>query len=175
MGLFQYDWYSPIRILLPVAIILFVLPPTLPETLMNYFAFPIFYFFGSYFIFLNFPGIARSLQHKPLYIEDLVITKGVKDETFKQIYNVFMDFILAILFAVAAESVAIQGIEDRKTVEIIALIGGTYSFYIKMQDMVGKYLLKLCHCIKEIDVYRRNDGIELQATKQSIEEKKDGV
>jgi len=154
--LFYYSWKSPIRLLLPISALFFIIPPLFPAQLMNYLAFPTCYLFGSYFVFLNFPGIAGSLQAKMLYIDDLVITKGVKDETFKQIYNVLMDFVLAVIFAIASESVVIQGIDERPLVEIIALIGGTYSFCTKTQDIAGKYLLRLCHLIKEIEIERRD-------------------
>ncbi len=150
MARLRYELCSPIRILLPFAFVFFMLPLILKNALMNYIAFPIFYFFGSYFVFLNFPSIGESLHGKPIYIEDLVIkTNQIKDETFKKIYEIILNFILAILFAFFAEYIIIQGVKNKPIVEILAIIGGNLSLYMKSQDIIGNIILGICYCVKE--------------------------
>lgn len=140
------------RLLLPIAGALFTIPPFYPDILMNYIALPACYFLGSYFTFLNFPSI---LQDKPLYIKDL---KDEHDNRFEIIYIHIMNVILATVFAVATESIFLHDTIHKPTVEIIAIAGGTYSFYMKLQDIIGKGLLHCCFYMKEND-RRRSESL----------------
>lgn len=142
-----YPLCSSVRILLPFAAILMILPCVFREQLMNYITFPIFYFWGSYFVFLNFPSISYTLHSKPTYINDLVI--NTDNEKFKTIYTVIMNFILALLFSVFAEYLIIQGVDNRPVIEVLGIIGGNLGLYVKAQGIVGKILLVICYNMKE--------------------------
>lgn len=181
MSYFRYGLCAPIRLLLPFALALLVLPGIFRDELMNYIAIPIFYFFGTYFIFLNFPGIAELLHSRPLYLEDLIIANHqnhpVSDQTFKHIYSVIMNFILAMLFAIFAEYVIIKGVKHKPVVELMAIIGGNMTLYIKAERIAGKIILSFCHFIKEKEVrkmsfseFTASPDIELTET---ISEKND--
>ena len=148
---------SPLRLLLPISAVFLALPCVFKTELMNFYSFPIFYFFGSYFFFLNFPRIGELLHGKPTYVEDLVLTTdGIDDDTFKKTYAVIMNFILAILFAVFSEYIIIQGVQDKPMIEFFAIIGGNMSLYMKAQNTVGKIILGVCHCMKKKEVRRRH-------------------
>jgi DNA-directed RNA polymerase beta' subunit len=153
----HYSIFSPIRILLLFAVGFFTLPMVFREELMNYLAFPIFYFFGSYMVFINFPSIGKILHTKPIYINDLTIIYNNKhrDNTLKKIYMVIMNLILAILFAMFSEYIIIKGIKEKPIIEIFAIIGGNLSLYVKIQSIVGDILLKFCYKIKDTEIYRR--------------------
>lgn len=116
---------------------------------MNYFVLPIFFFFGSYFFFLNFPSIAEKLHQQPLYLEDLVMARGGQlDRTFQRWYSVIMNFILALLFAAFADYVILKGVRTMPVTQMLAIIGGNISLYMKTQDSVGKALLSIMHMLK---------------------------
>jgi hypothetical protein len=135
--------------LLPLSATCIMLPCIFQDTLINYIALPIFFFFGSYFFFLNFPNIGEVLHKRPLYIEDLVMDKGNSiDEYFKVSHGVIMNFILAMLFAVFSEYLIVQGINDKHIVEVMAVVGGNMILYVKIQNAVGKLLLVTCHYLK---------------------------
>jgi hypothetical protein len=122
---------------------------------MNYYSFPIFIFFSSYFFFINFPKLGEILHCKPTYVSDLIITSdGVDDHTFKKTYTVIMNFILAILFSIFAEYIIIQGVDDKQMIEIFAIIGGNLSLYMKTQNAIGKIILSVCHCMKKKETRR---------------------
>ena len=162
--MFHYSACSPIRLLLPISAIFMTLPCVFREELMNYYTFPIFYFFGSYFFFLNFPIIGEILHGKPVYIEDLILSteEKVDDDSFKKSYAVIMNFILAVLFAIFSEYIIIQGVRDKPVIEIFAIIGGNWSLYMKAQNTIGKILLDFCYCMKSKEHQRRlSEDIEM--------------
>jgi len=160
----RYTICSPIRILLPISGVLMTLPFVLSPKLINYVTIPIFYFFGTYFVFLNFPSISENFQQKPIYLEDLADKSGLVNDKFKNIYGCLMNFVLAVLFASFAEYVIIKGIRDKPIVEIMAIIGGNLALYVKTQQTVGKGLLKLCHFLKEKEVQRKQSfGLEMSS------------
>ena len=97
----RYELCSPIRLLLPVSGLFLALPCIFRDELMNFYSIPVFYFFGSYFFFLNFPSIGEILHGKPIYVQDLIVNNdnsSVIDHSFKKTYTVLMNFILAVLF-----------------------------------------------------------------------------
>jgi hypothetical protein len=106
---------------------------------------------------LNVPKIGSSLQGKPAYIEDLIITDeyGVADDSFKKTYVVVMNLILAVLLAASSEYVVIQGIANKPVIEIVGLVGGVLSLYVKMQNTSGRILLYIFHKVKKNEVTRR--------------------
>jgi hypothetical protein len=161
MSFFRYNSCSPLRLLLPISAIFLAMPFIFKTELMNYYSFPVFGFFGSYFFFLNFPMIGSTLHGKPTYVEDLVLSMdGISDNSFKKIYTVIMNFILAVLFAVFSEYIIIQGVHNKPMIEIFAIVGGNLSLYMKAQNTVGKLLLGVCHWMKSVEVRRRRMSSE---------------
>lgn len=153
--MFRYKLLSPIRLLIPISSGLFIVP-FIVDDFMIYYTFPLCYFFGAYFFFLNFPRIAEVLHQKPLYLEDLAIAQGgMLDRKFQGWYSIAMNFILALLFSSFAEYVIIQGIRKKPIVEIMAIVGGNISLYMKTQNVVGKFLIMMCHCMKEEEIIKR--------------------
>ena len=148
----RYELCSPIRLLLPVSGLFLALPCIFRDELMNFYSIPVFYFFGSYFFFLNFPSIGEILHGKPIYVQDLIVNNdnsSVIDHSFKKTYTVLMNFILAVLFSLFSEYILIKGIEEKPVVEILGIVGGNISLYLKAQNTIGKILLKLCYSMKE--------------------------
>ena len=144
----RYKLLSPIRLLLPFSSALFATPFFVPE-LMNYYMLPIFFFFGSYFLFLNFPSIAENLHARPVYLEDLVVARGgTLDHTFQRWYSAIMNFVLSLLFAAFADYVIIKGVRELPATEMLAIIGGNISLYMKTQDTIGKTLVGFIHILK---------------------------
>ena len=156
---FDYPVLHPIRLLLPVSATFITIPCIFREQFMNYYSFPIFYFFGSYFFFINFPSLSEMFHKKPIYIDDLIIRsqgltidtdkKLIDDNSFRKLYNVAMNCILSILFASFSEYVILQGVKTRSIIEICGIIGGNISLYIKVQNSIGKILLKVFYTQKE--------------------------
>ena len=154
----RYKLLSPIRLLLPLSTGLFV-TPFFVDDLMNYYVLPVFYFFGSYFFFLNFPTIAEKLHQQPIYLEDLVLARGGElDHTFQRWYNVIMNFVLAALFAAFADYVILRGVGDLPLIEMLAIIGGNISLYMKTQDSVGKTLMSFIHILKTNEENRHDEN-----------------
>ena len=164
MSCFRYRIVSPIRLLLPVSGALFVLPFIFEKDLL-YTTLPLLYFLALYFFLLNFPGIAESLHRKPLYLEDLEIARldsGTPDNSFQRIYSIIMNFLLAVLFAGLAEYIILQDIKDKPIVEVAAIIGGNLGLYYKIQGIMGKIMIGLCHLAKMKELRRREIiGIEI--------------
>lgn len=161
MPFFRYDIWSPIRLLLPVSGVILTLPFVFDNELLNYYSFPVFGFFGSYFFFLNFPSIGELLHTKPIYVDDLVLSlDDSEDHTFKQIYSAVMNLILSILVAGFSEYIIIQGVRDKSIIEICGIIGGNLSLYMKTQNVIGKLLLNLCNKLKISEVRRRRMSSE---------------
>jgi len=149
-----YKLSHPIRLLLPVSATFLSLPWIFKTELMNFYSFPIFYFFGTYLFFVNFPKLSQKFHEKPLYIEDLVLNiesedGDINDYSVIQLYNVIMNCILSILFSVFAEYLIIQDIKSKSIIEICGVIGGNLSLYMKAQNTIGNILLEVCHTLKE--------------------------
>ena len=167
-------WYSPKRLLIPFSGLLFALPFIFKENLM-FATVPLFYFLGLYFIFLNFPKIIESVNKKPLYLEDLKDEIYGTNQKFYKSYVVLMNFILSALFAGLAEYIFVKGIRNKPIAEVLAVIGGNISLYLKFQHTCGSLILKLCHCckvymlkkegkteIEMIEMGERNPDIEIE-------------
>ena len=145
----RYKLLSPVRLLLPLSVVMFVVPMFIQE-LMNYYIFPVFYFFGAYFFFINFPIIAEQLHAQPVYLEDLVVARGdgELDLSFQNRYSMIMNFILAGLFAAFADYIIIEGVRELPLTQMLAIIGGNIGLYIKTQDAVGQCLISFIHMVK---------------------------
>lgn len=146
----RYSLTSPLRLLLPFSAIFIAFPIIFEDELMNMIALPVFFFFGSYFFFLNFPRIGEILHEKPLYLQDLIVAReGITDETFKMLYSIIMNFMLAFLFTSFCEYLIIRGVKDKPIIEVCAVIGGNLSIYVKLQYSIGKLMLTACHYLKQ--------------------------
>ena len=151
MPCLRYKVMSPIRLLLPLSGLLFVIPFILEKDLLLYTTLPLSYFAALYFCLLNFPGVAESLHKKPLYLEDLKLERlesNTPDLTFQYIYSIIMNFLLAALFAGLSEYIILQPIREKPIIEVAAIIGGNLTLYYKIQGIIGKIILKLCYYCK---------------------------
>ena len=165
MGVLRYKIVSPIRLLLPISAALLVLPFIFKRDLMLFTTLPLVYFLASYFFLINFPGIVESLHKRPLYIEDLEVSDITSESSnllFRHIYSIIMNFLLAFLFAGLSEYIILQNIREKPVVEVVAIIGGNLGLYYKIQDIIGKIMLSLCHYIKTSEIKRqRSNSIEI--------------
>jgi len=151
---FRYPVLSPIRILLFLACGLFTSPVFFSE-LYDIKWFPIIYFFGAYFIFLNFPCIVEILHGAPTYYQDLMIVeKNISNKTFQKVYTVVMSFLFAVIVSLLAEYILIQGIEDKSYSDIIAIVGSNILVFMKIQSGVGKVLLTVFKSASEEQFFR---------------------
>ena len=151
MPYLRYNILSPIRLLIPVSGALFAMPFIFRQDLLLFTTLPLFYFLGLYFFLLNFPGIAESLHRRPLHLEDLEIVRletSTPDLTFQYIYNIIMNFLLAVLFAGIVEYAVFQDIRTKSVMEALGIIGGNLGIYYKTQTIMGKFMIWLCHKYK---------------------------
>ena len=151
MPYLRYNILSPIRLLIPVSGALFAMPFIFRQDLLLFTTLPLFYFLGLYFFLLNFPGIAESLHRRPLHLEDLEIVRletSTPDLTFQYIYNIIMNFLLAVLFAGIVEYAVFQDIRSKSVMEALGIIGGNLGIYYKTQTIMGKFMIWLCHKYK---------------------------
>lgn len=140
----------PCRLLLPVSGTLLIIPFVFPEELGNGIILSIFYFLGICFFLLNFPRLSEFMNEKPIYIEDLVLAnEGENSHRFKNIYINIMIIVLSLLCALFAQYVTTKGLYEKPLVEILGIIGGNLILYVKIQHVVGRVLINLCHCVKE--------------------------
>lgn len=150
----RYKLLSPIRLLLPAAGVLYIIPFIFPQ-LYTVVLFPLCYFFASYFTFLNFPCVVETLHKKPMYFEDLaLIEKRISSNLFQKVYTVVMSFLLALIFAIVADYVLVQGIHTKSTADIVGTIGANILVFMKVQNEVGRNLVGVCHTFKDVKVVR---------------------
>ena len=155
---------NPIRFLLRVAATCVALPIAFPDQLLNVYAFPILMFYAGYFSLLNIPRVGMMLQSKPTYVDDLTIVQnGAVDESFKKVYAVLMNLILALMLASAAEYVVLKGITEKPLIEIVGMVGGVLSIYVKVQNSAGKVLLFVFARCKNKEVHRRRRASSVEA------------
>jgi len=129
------------RLLLPVALGLTLLPIYI-EILRNVVMIAILYFFSSLMLLFNFPWISLYFHSKPKYVEDIDIGENTENYDLRTIYETIMVFVMAIMIGLFADYIFLQEIKG-PTLEIIAFLGGIYSFYIKLQNIIGSILLKV--------------------------------
>ena len=189
-----------LKYLLPISAFLLISPLIFPEQLVNYITLPIFYFFGMFFLLINFRQVGEFLYRKPIYLDDLVVehrmirlqnptifTGIYNDNTLQLTYGVVMNFILAFLFALFSEYIVVKDVRQLPIIEIFGIIGGNLSLYFRVQSIVGKVIIKIFHIFKERIEKERNiikeesekkdiadeDGIELTIIASGNEEEKD--
>ena len=138
------------RLLIPPGIALMVLPFCIIR--MQQVAWiALSYFMGSFFLLVNFPYFSIVLHSKPIYFEDLSInTENSIDNRFKTIYETIMIVFLSILIAVFADYIYLNGF-NVPPLEFIGIIGGNISVYLRVQNIVGKGLLKCCFFFKKLE------------------------
>lgn len=145
MSYLRYKICAPVRILLPISGLLFVVPFVFEKDSLLVTTMPLSYFLGLYFFLINFPGISESIHTRPLYIEDLKMEESNHSEKFQKIYTILMNFLLASLFAGLAEYMIIQNILDKPLIEALGIIGGNLGIYYKLQRTIGGIMIALCH------------------------------
>lgn len=120
----------------------------------------VFYFVGSFMMLTNFPYFSTMLHSKPVYVDDLSIQVSSNniDTRFKTVYELIMVFFLSGLIAVFADYIYLNGI-NVPPLEFIGIVGGNISVYLRIQNTVGKILLKLCFCLKRREENRLTEEI----------------
>jgi len=133
------------RALIPIGLASLVLPIVLTE-LRNVMWVAVLYFLGSFCILLNFPSLSITLHSKPLYVEDLIDERN--DDKFKMVYEVLMIFLMSTMIGGFAEYIFLRNLPDRSPVEIVAILGGNLTIYLKIQNITGQIMLKACMCLR---------------------------
>ncbi len=131
------------RFLLVPSAGLFVVPIFLQQ-LQNVIWIAIMYFSGTLLLLINFPHLSTRLHSRPIFVEDLVMNDDIR---YKKVYEIIMIFFLSILVAIFADYLYVKGI-NTSPFEFLALIGGNSSLYLRLQDMVGKIILKIAYHYK---------------------------
>jgi len=147
----------------PFTLGLVIVPIINNEYTLNYLLVPICYFLASLIVFLNFPIIVEVLHSKPLYLENLTDNTPQLNR-FKNSYKFVMNICLAIVVGGISEYVIIQGISSKPIVELFAIIGGNMALFMKIQHIVGKTLLYVCHCFKTREIRRLSDASSPRGT-----------
>lgn len=131
------------RLLLLPSAAMFIVPIFLKQ-LQNVVGIASMYFTGSLFLLINFPCLSTRLHSKPIFIEDLVMENDMR---YKKVYEMIMIFFLSVLLAIFADYLYVKGI-NTSPFEFLALIGGNSSLYLRLQDVVGKIILKIAYYYK---------------------------
>ena len=131
------------RLLLLPSAAMFIVPIFLQQ-LQNVVGIASMYFTGSLFLLINFPCLSTRLHSKPIFIEDLVMENDMR---YKKVYEMIMIFFLSVLLAIFADYLYVKGV-NTSPFEFLALIGGNSSLYLRLQDVVGKIILKIAYYYK---------------------------
>ena len=131
------------RLLLLPSAAMFIVPIFLQQ-LQNVVVIASMYFTGSLFLLINFPCLSTRLHSKPIFIEDLAMENDMR---YKRVYEMIMIFFLSALLAIFADYLYVKGV-NTSPFEFLALIGGNSSLYLRLQDVVGKIILKIAYYYK---------------------------
>ena len=131
------------RLLLLPSAAMFIVPIFLKQ-LQNVVGIASMYFTGSLFLLINFPCLSTRLHSKPIFIEDLVMENDMR---YKKVYEMLMIFFLSVLLAIFADYLYVKGV-NTSPFEFLALIWGNSSLYLRLQDVVGKIILKIAYYYK---------------------------
>ena len=129
------------RFLIPFSLAGFIVPFVRPE-FTNLLGVGISYFTSSYIILWNFPEISKSMSSEPLYLKDLA------DSPYENNFVHIMNFTLACLFGLIADYGIMKGIMNKTLVEVLAIIGGNMALFSKIESIIGKIMLTVCHTCK---------------------------
>ena len=131
------------RFLLVPSASLFIVPVFFQQ-LRNVIWIAVMYFFGTQLLLINFPYLSTRLHSQPIFVEDLVMNNDMR---YKRVYEIIMVFFLSMLVAIFADYLYMKGI-NTSPFEFLALIGGNSSLYLRIQDTVGKIILKIAYHYK---------------------------
>jgi len=152
------SFFSWKRFFLPLAIVLPIL--IIFEKLQNDFYIFISCLVSSFILTWNFPYFSKFGYTKPIYFEDLEqekidYNKVVKNklisniENSKKFQNRFIFFQQIILSVTMALIIDYSTHRYKNTqlvfTEILGLLGGLFTLYLKITQMIGKVILKLLY------------------------------
>lgn len=157
----RYSYLSPIRLLLLLSVACFSVPIVFQDHLEIYITLPFFYFTGAYCFFLNFPSISEFLHSRPYYVDEMITDQHSESKAFRRWYNGIMNFMLAFIFSGMAEYIIFKDIQEKPVMEIIGIVGGNISLYMKVQNTIGKVVLWAFDRMKR----KHRESIELQTPK----------
>ncbi len=118
--------------------------PFLVDDVRNVIWIAVLYFIGSLFVLLNFPALSLAPQSKPFYITDLV--ENESDKRFVAVYETLMIIVMSGMMAAFADYIYLRDVENKSATEILAIVGGNVTVYLKIQSITGKIMLKFCVC-----------------------------
>jgi hypothetical protein len=118
--------------------------PFFLEEVRNVIWIAVLYFVGSLFLLLNFPALSLAPQSKPFYITDLV--ENENDRRFVAVYEVLMIIAMSGMMSAFADYIYLRDMTNKSATEILAIIGGNITVYLKIQSITGKIMLKVCVC-----------------------------
>ena len=156
------------RVFIPTGILCLCLPFFVDEVrAVLWIAF--LYFIGSFMLLINFPYFSTMLHSRPIYYEDLsIINKTSKhiDTRFKTSYKLLMIFGMSVMMGALADYMYIS-IGERPAIECLGIIGGNISVYLRVQNITGKVLLKICYYCKNRELQNENmvDEVNCEETK----------
>lgn len=122
------------HLLLCLSCVFFSIPIIIEET-RNLISIGMLYFFGMFFILLNFPCISIFLTSKPHYIEDL------DNQKYREFCIILQNVFLSILFGVIIDIFYLNKLHTRSVLENLAIVGGNMALIFKIQNFCSKLLL----------------------------------
>ena len=131
----RYGLSHPIRLTIPISIILFIIPFYNNQNEYNIIIFPVFYTISFFFILLNIPSIIENCDVKPIYYEDLIKDRFEYINTYQIIQNLFLSILLSGLFY---NTVIYNEIIHKNYVDIFAIIGGNISLFSSIQSVFNR-------------------------------------
>lgn len=131
----RYGLSHPIRLTIPISIILFIIPFYNNQNEYNIVIFPVFYTISFFFILLNIPSIIENCDVKPIYYEDLIKDRFEYINTYQIIQNLFLSILLSGLFY---NTVIYNEIIHKNYVDIFAIIGGNISLFSSIQSVFNR-------------------------------------
>jgi hypothetical protein len=146
------------RVLIPPGILCLCLPFFVDEVQAVLWI-ALLYFVGSFMLLINFPYFSVMLHSKPIYYEDLSIIKTSThhiDTRFKTSYKLLMIFCMSVMMGALADYMYIS-VGERPAIECLGIIGGNMAIYLRIQNMTGKVLLKICYYCKTREL--KNESI----------------
>ena len=132
---FRYPIFSPIRLTIPISIVLFIMPFYNNNQAINILIFPIFYMFSFFLILLNIPSVIEHCDTKPIYYEDLIKARFEYINTYQIIHNLFLSILLSGIFY---NTVIYNEIIHKNYIDIFALLGGNISLFSSIQSVFNR-------------------------------------
>lgn len=122
-------------------------------------------FISLFILTWNFPSISKSFYLKPIYYEDLYNEKmdiTINDlskkkiiynieisKKFKDKFLIIQQFILSLTLAIIIEYFSFKYKKNNYSLsEILGMIGGILSLYLKLINLIGKSTLSLLYKMK---------------------------